>query len=87
MNNFPTDFNPKELRKRSDEFQKQASELRSNITKGIDVLSGKYEVNIEKYGMAVVDEVKKELESIGWKCEVYEKQIRRTNEKFLRIGY
>lgn len=87
MNDFPKEFNPIELRKRSDDFQKQAKEIRQYITRNMSALTGMCEINIDKYGEAVIRQIKEELEGQGWRCEIYNKEIKRVNERYMKVGF
>ena len=70
MNKFPDAFTPSALRDSNADFLQQAAEIRSQVTKRMDTLKGESVVCCDKYGLAVINHIKKELEMSGFKVNL-----------------
>lgn len=70
MNKFPDNFNPSALRNSNADFLQQAAEIRSQVTKRMDTLKGESVVCVDKFGDAVVNHVKQELEMSNFKVNL-----------------
>ena len=85
MNAFPEKFNPTSLRKDSEEFQKQAQELRTQILRKMNPLTGHCEIQIDSYGPAVIRLVKNELTSRGFVVNELRKERTQNYEVWLSV--